>query len=137
MKLQLTTKNCEVVDKSRNRLDGHIAKIVKLLPDLESDLVLLRLTIRRNIDRYFPPRIPHKNKTYSDSKTTLAYFEGTLAMPLFKNSIYVHFKGATIDECIKSGFEKLFVKIRKFKDLHFSSRSTYPNRSSIREVLYE
>lgn len=134
MKLQLTAKNCKITNHSQKLIDDNIEKVKRFLPDLESDLVYIRLTIRRNTDRYFPPRLHHKYKTYGDSKTALANFEGSLALPIRKNNIYVRFKGITTNECIKVGFEKLFIKIKKFKNLHFSSRSAYPNHSSIRQV---
>ncbi len=132
MKLQLTAKNCKITSHPQELIDDNIEKIERFLPDLEGDLVFIRLTIRRNTDRYFPPRISYRNKTYGDSKPALAYFEGTLALPIKKSNIHVRFKGATIDECIKLGFERLFTKLKKFKDLHFPSRSRYPNHTSIR-----
>lgn len=135
MKLQLTAKNCRIASHSQNLIEEHIAKIKRFLPDLESNLVFVRLTIRRNLDRYFPPRLPHKYKTYKDSKTVLANFEGSLILPILKNRIYVRFKGTTIDECIKVSFERLFTKLEKLKDRHFSSRSSYPDHSSIRKLF--
>ncbi len=51
MILKLTTRNCRVSDESQKRINEHLAKIVKLLPHIESDLVVFRLTIRKNIDR--------------------------------------------------------------------------------------
>lgn len=134
MKFQVTAKNCKVSQHSLKLINEHLAKVKRFLPDIKDDLLFIRLTFKRNIDRYFPPRLPHKYKTYKDSKTALANFEGSLNLPLKKNNIYVHFKGMTIDECIKSGFERLLTKLNKFKDRHFASRSTYPNHDSIRYI---
>ncbi|GEM_PF-2085877 len=133
MILKLTTRNCRVSDESQKRINEHLAKIVKLLPHIESDLVVFRLTIRKNIDRYFPSRIRrHRHKTYSDLKPAISNFEGSMTFRLYKNKFYTHFKGVTIDECINLGFGRLFTEVEKYKDLHFSSESEYPDHRSIR-----
>lgn len=134
MILKLTTKNCRVSNESKKRINEHLAKVAKLLPRIESDLVVFRFTIRKNIDRYFPPRVRrHRHKTYSDLKPAISYFEGSIAFRLNKNRFYTHFKGVTIDECISLGFQRLFIKLEKYKDLHFPGESEYPDRSSIRK----
>lgn len=138
MIFKLTTKNCQVSARSRNHINWHLAKVAQALPNIESDLIVLRLIIRKNIDRYHPPRVrPHPHKTYADLKTALAYFEGSITFRLSRNRFYSHFKGATIDECVNLGFERLFEELEKYKDLHFSSQSKYPSRHSIREIRYE
>jgi len=130
---QLTCKNCRVSLKSRRDINKHLKKITQSLPNIESDLVVLRLTIRKNTDRYHPMRIrPHPHKTYSDSKTALAYFEGSITFRLNKNRFYTHFKGATIDECISLGFRRIFQELQRYKNLHFTSDSDYPDKRSIR-----
>lgn len=133
MIFKFTCKNCRIPDRSRKRINELLNKITQILPGIESDLVVLRLTIRKNIDRYYPPRIhPHSHKTYSDSKTALAYFEGSMTFRLNKNRFYSHFKGATIDECISLGFQRIFAELERYKDLHFPSDSDYLDKRSIR-----
>lgn len=145
MILKLTTKNCRVSNKSEKRIRKHLARVTRALPHIESDLVVFRLTIRKNIDRYFPPRFRrHRHKTYSDLKPAISYFEGSIAFRLNKNRFYTHFKGVTTDECINLGFERLFIKLEKYKqasrwrdkDLHFPGESEYPDRRSIRKGWY-
>ncbi len=134
MIFKLTTKNCRVSDKSQKRINEHLAKVAKVLPHIESDLVVFRLTIRKNIDRYFPPRVRrHRHKTYSDLKPAISYFEGSITFRLHKNKFYTHFKGVTIDECINLGSRRLFIELEKYKDLHFPSESEYPDHRSIRK----
>lgn len=133
MIFQLTAKNCQVTDKPRKIINRHLAKITQMLPNIEGDLIVLRLTIRKNIDKYHPPRARHEaEKTYADSKPALANFEGSISFRLNKTRFYVHFKGKTIDECVTLGFNRLFVELEKFKDLHFSSESKYPDHRTIR-----
>lgn len=133
MIFQVTTKNCQIADQSRSHINRHIAKLVQALPFVASDLVVLRLIIRKNIDRYHPMRVhPHLHKTYTDLKPALAYFEGSITFRLNKQRLYAHFKGTTIDECVNLGFKRLFEKLEKYKDLHFPGESEYPDHSSIR-----
>lgn len=133
MIVKLTTRNCRVSDDSKKRINDYLARVVKVLPHIESDLVVFRLTIRKNIDRYFPPRIRrHRHKTYSDLKPAISYFEGSITFRLHKNRFYTRFKGVTIDECINLGFGRLFIELEKYKDLHFPSESEYPDHRSIR-----
>ena len=133
MIFQLTAKNCRIPKDSSKYISKHLVKITQVLSNIESDFVVLRLTIRKNIDRYYPPRVHrHRHKAYSDLKPALAYFEGSISFCLKKVRLYTHFKGQTIDECFNLGFKRLFTELKKFKDLHFSSQSEYPNHRSIR-----
>lgn len=136
MILQVTAKNCQISDKSRQYINKQAAKIERMLPDVEPDLLVLRLIIVSNIDRYHPPRVHrHTHKTYADNKTALANFEGSLTISLNKNRFYTHFKGVTIEECLDTGFHRLFIELGKYKDLHFPSDSEYSDRNSIRGDL--
>lgn len=128
-----TAKNCRISASTNRRINQHLQKIAQGFPDVQEDLIVFRLIIRKNIDKYHPPRshsLPHKD--YSDTKSALAFFEGSMTFRLDKKQLYVHFKGRTIDEGIERGFELIFKKLKKFKDLHFSSESEYPDHSSIR-----
>lgn len=133
MILQTAAKNCRITDRSKKYIDSYLARLERFLPDLESDLLILKLVIRKNIDKYYPPRVhSHRHKDYTDIKPALAYFEGSISFRIDKHRLYVHFKGQTIDECIKQGFEMIIKELKKFKNLHFSSEGEYPDRSSIR-----
>lgn len=138
MIFKLTCKNCRISNQSRKYINEHLEKINQSLQHTQGDLVVLRLILRKNIDRYHPPRVhPHLHKTYADTKTALAYFEGSITFRLDKKRLYVHFKGQTTDECINTGFNRLFEELEKYKGLHFSNESEYPDRESIRETAHE
>ena len=133
----MTAKECRISDVSRKHINDYLAKVTKLLSNFAGDLVVLRLTIRKNIDRYHPPKIKtRKRKNYSDLKSALSNFEGSINFRLLKNSFHTNFKGKTIDECLNLGFMCLFKKLRKFKDLHFPAASEYPHRESIRGGVF-
>lgn len=133
MIFQLTAKNCQVPEASKEYINRNLSKLEQFLPDVAGDLLVLRLVIRKNVDRYHPPRTHlQQHKTYADTKPSLAYFEGSITFRIDKNRLYVHFKGQTLDECIKRGFELIFKELKKFKNLHFSSESEYPDHNSIR-----
>lgn len=135
MVLELTAKNCRISPLSRVYIDEYINKINRQLKSFSGDEIVLRFTIRKNIDRYFPPKIEHHtHKRYADLKPILAYFEGSVSFRLKKNRFYNHFKGQSIDECIKVGFDKLIKEVDRFRNQHFSSESDYPDRASIRGV---
>ena len=136
MILKITCKNCELSEDNHKHIQANLEKIVKALPHVESDLIVFRLTLKRNTDKYHPQRThPHSHKTYSDKKPSLAFYEGSITFRLDKNRLYVHFKGRTIDECINLGFERIFEEIEKFKDIHYTTESEYPDHSTIREKV--
>lgn len=136
MVIQLTTKNCRIYDKSRININRHLAKLAQELPTINDDLIVVRLNIKKNTEKYYPPKTPtYKNKTYADEKSNLAYFEGSIAFRLPRKRLYASFKGRTIEECVDVGFTRIFKEVKKYKSLHYSSVSKYPDRSSIREGL--
>lgn len=133
MILTLTAKGCRISDDSQKRIIKHLKKINQALPYLEEDLTVFRLLLKKNIDKYHPPRMyPHRHKSYMDTKPALAYFEGSITFRLDKKRLYAHFKGQTIDECINLGFNRIFEELEKYKDLHFPAESEYPDKVSIR-----
>lgn len=93
------------------------------------------MVLKKNIDKYHPPRIKDRTyKDYSDTKTALAYFEGSIALRLNRNRLYTSFKGQTVEECADTGFERIFEQIDKHKETHFPSDSKYPDRATIRGI---
>lgn len=137
MILKLTAKNCRISENTRRYIDQHIHKVAQALPNMQEDMVVLTLMVRKNIDKYHPQRNHSSNKAYANKKPALAYFNGSISFRLEKKWLYVHFKGQTIDECVGYSFGVIFRELKKFKELHFSSESKYPDRSSIRKELYE
>jgi hypothetical protein len=134
MIFKLTSEGCRVSQSSYKHVIKHLDKINQSLPDIESDLVVIRLVIKSNVDEYFPPRRHRLQKTYADTKPELAQYEGSITFRLAKKQIFVHFKGQTIDECIDTGFDLIFKKLEKYKDTHFPSESQYPDRRTIRKL---
>lgn len=133
MIFKLTTINCQISQSSYRKINRYLKKINRYLPNIESDLVVFRILFRKNIDRYHPPKThPHPQKDYTDIKPVIAYYEGSMTFRLGKKQLYVHFKGTTIDECIDTGFDLIFEELKRHKDLHFSSESDYPDKTSIR-----
>lgn len=133
MIFKVTTINCRISPKSEKYTDKYLGKFKQLLPDVADDLIVLRLVIRKNVDKYHPPRArSHPHSSYADTKPELAYFEGSITFRIKKHRLYAHFKGQAIDECIKRGFELIFKELKKNKNLRFSSESEYPDHSSIR-----
>ncbi len=128
-----TTKHCRISPGTQKYIDQHLKKITQNLPAVDEDLVVVRLTLRKNIDKYHPSRSrPHTHKSYADTKPALAYFEGSMTFRLDKKQLYVHFKGQTIEECVDQGFHLIFKELEKYKDLHFPADSEYPDHHSIR-----
>ena len=133
MIFKLTTEHCEVSDEQYQHIITHLNKINQSLPEFESDLIVFRLVIRKNIDLYHPVRThPHQHISYADKKPEIAYFEGSMTFRLDKNQLYSHFNGQTIDECINLGFKRIYKELEKYKDSHFPAESEYTNHSTIR-----
>lgn len=138
MIFKLTTKDCTISPGIQRRISQHLKKITQDLPNTEEDLIVFRLVLRRNIDKYHPHRNrPPLYKNYARSKPALAHFEGSMYFRLDKKQLYAHFKGLTIGECVDRGFELIWRQLQKYEGLHFSSDSKYPDHNSIRkENLY-
>lgn len=133
MIFKLTTKGFKVSKSTYEYISQHFDKIIQSLPNIEEDLIVFRLVLKKDTDRYHPSRThTHPHKDYSHIKPALAHYDGSITFRLDKKQLYVHFKGQGVDECIDSGFRLIFRELEKFKDLHFSSESEYPNHSSIR-----
>lgn len=124
----LTCKNCRVSKKVRQYINKFLNKITRELSSVSSDQIVLRLLMRKNTDKYYPLK-----KAYQ--KPALAYFEGSITFRLKKNGFYSRFKGGTINECVKMGFERIIREIQEFRNLHYPSESDYPDRSSIRRII--
>ncbi|MBI2337937.1 hypothetical protein HYU95_02030 [Candidatus Daviesbacteria bacterium] len=134
MILKLTCKNCQISSKIKQYIDKHLKKITRLLPGMKEDLVVFKLIIRRNIDKYYPAKTrTHRHRSYADIRPALAYFEGAATFRLGKRQLYAHFKGQAVKECIDRGFDLIFRKLKQYKDLHFRSESQYPDHNSIRD----
>lgn len=134
MILKLTAKGCKLLLNTQKHMNAYLAKMSRFLPKWEDDLIVLRLNLRKNIDKYHPATDHKLNyKTYKDTKAALAYFEGSMTCRLGKKQLYAHFKGHTINECITRGFDLIFRKLKQYKDLHFPSESQYPHRDSVRD----
>lgn len=133
MIFMLTHKDCQISDSSYDYINAHLEKLERYLPSVKEDEIVLRMFIRRNVDRYHPPRTHlSAQRTYARKKPALANFEGSINFRFNKKRLYVHFKGQTIDECADTGFGLIFKELDKYKDTHFSSESEYPDHSTIR-----
>lgn len=135
MIFKLTAKNCRILAVMQKKIDMHLAKLNKALDNFNDDLVVLRLTLRKEIDKYYPLRShPLKYKTYASTKPALSNFQGSINFRLGKNWIYAQFKGQSITECIDLGFHRIFIELEKYKHTHFSSESKYPDHFTIRGI---
>lgn len=135
MIFKLTCKNCTVSDSTGKYIDRHLDKIGRMVEDFAPDLVVIRMVLRKNVDKYHPPRLKDRPfKDYSDTKPALANFEGSITLRLNRNRLYASFKGQTIEECADTGFGRIIEQIDKHKETHFSSDSRYPDRATIRGI---
>lgn len=141
MKYTVSTKQCGLSDKTLRHIDKHIVKINQMLPGLDSDATELDFVIRQNKKK----RLNHiRLETYEENHTERAiedaspkasdpiYFDGTIKLVLPKKPLSVHLKGATIDEAINTGFDRLFKEIETYKGKHYTSDSEYFDHATIR-----
>lgn len=134
MKFNIVTKKIQIPTNVKKHLYSNMRKISRRLPFFNSDLPLLNFLVKKVSNKYYPKRHYHPSFTSTmDRKTSLAFFAGTINLQLAKNTVYLNFKGQTLSECLNRGVKLLERKLQKFKDLHFKSRSDYPNHSSIRK----
>lgn len=135
MLLKITTKGCRISESSRRHLNQHLKRMILSLPEGRGDLIVLRMILKKDIDKYHPQRTrAGKHKTYADIKPALSFYTGSITFCLKKQRIYAHFKGQTIDECLDLGMRRIFRKLKKYKDTHIPSESEYPSRLSIRGI---
>lgn len=136
MIFKLTAKGCEISESAYRHIKTRLQKISQFLPRLSDDMIVFRMNIKRNTDKYHPKRVyPHSHKSYSDSKPYVANFEGSITFRMNKHSLYSGFRGHTIDESINLGFERIIKNLDKHKDLHFPAESKYPYKKSIRKFV--
>lgn len=136
MIFKLTAKGCEISENSYKRIKARLQKIIQTFPNVSDDLIVFRLNLKRNTDKYHPKRVAHRShKSYSDSKPFISFFEGSIAFRLNKNMLYSRFKGHTIDESVNLGFERIVKNLEKHKSLHFPQESEYPDKNSIRKAF--
>lgn len=117
MTIKLTTKDCGISPAARRQINQHFKKIIQLLPDLDEESVVFRLMFK---------------------KLSLNSFEGSIKFTLYRKQLYVNFRGKTIDECIRCGFNLIFFdllfreleKSRENKDVYFPPEGYYAHHSS-------
>ena len=141
MKYTISTKHCSLSDKNLEHIDQHIAKINRMLPNLGSDAAELDIVIRQNKKR----RLNHiKLDEFEENHGTLTigytnpkspdpiYINGTIKLTLPKKPLAVNLEGASIDEAINIGFERLFKELKTYKGKHYASNSEYFDHTTIR-----
>lgn len=142
MIVNIADKGLKLDEISLKALNRNLEKVNKILPHFKTDLPSVNFFIRKNEDMYHAKRKHrHSSKDYTHTKSALAQFEGWLRLILPRKALYVHFRGATVEECIHAGVKHLIREIKKYKqslrayalkDLHFKSQSQYPHHESIR-----
>jgi len=141
MKYTISTKHCSLSDKNLKHIEKHVAKINHMLPNLDTDEAQLDLLLRENKKR----RLDHvRLETFEEDHTEKTieninpkasdpiYFDGTIRLVLPKKPLAVHLKGASIDEAINVGFERLFKEIETYKGKHYADDSEYFDHTTIR-----
>ncbi len=106
----LTKKNVSLSEQANQEINNELRKIDNLFPYVNLDFPLMKVNIAKS------------GKLY----------KATLGVLLYGQILNTHFQSETPSQAIHLGFERLIRKIKKYKDLHFKSRSEYPNHDSIR-----
>ena|ERR1035437_5777139 len=106
----LTKKNIALPKDKNQAINNEIRRIDHLLPYINLAFPIMWVNIVKS------------GKLYN----------ATLRLPLPKQVLYTHFLSDTPSQAIHLAFERLLKIIKKYKDLHFKSRSDYPNHKSIR-----
>lgn len=138
MIINIADKGLKLDETALKILNRNLEKVSRILPHFKSDLPAINFFIKKNDDKYHKRKYSNKGKDYTSTKSALAHFEGWLRLILPRKALYIHFRGATVEECIHAGIKHLIKEIKKYKDLHFKSQSQYPHHESIRkENTYE
>jgi ribosome-associated translation inhibitor RaiA len=134
MILTVTAKHCHISREVYAKIRQHITRIQKSLPHMGDDRIVCRLVAAKTNDSFFPRRgrsYTHGSRT--QEKPSRAYFETSLALRLGSTGLYARVKGQTMDECVDGVFTRIGLQIHKFKDVHFSNQSQYPNHETVRK----
>lgn len=136
MIFKLTSKGFKASVKTYEYVQRRLKKTAQLLPHLDSDLSQLNILIRKHTSKYSPKRHYHHAYTnFTNRKSSMALFEGSIDLKLPVKKLYVQFKGKNIAECLHVGMNRIQKEVKKYKDLHFKSQSEYPNHNSIRKSI--
>lgn len=113
MIFQLTRKNCQIQPGVYKHIQAHLKKIDSILKNFDYDLPFLKITLKKNIDKYHPPKTRIRHTGYQNRKPALSFFEGAIALRTGKKPLYAHFRGQTINEAVDQGFGRIFREIEK------------------------
>lgn len=125
---KITLKDCQLSKANEKLIKEHLSKIEQFLPDMAEDLPLISIFLRKHKLISYPLKNPEINR----NSGLVDYFEGTFALHLPNNPLYVQVQEPTIEDCLDKGFNTIFQELDKYKSTHFTSDSEYPEHVSIR-----
>lgn len=126
---KITAIRCQLPDFALEQIEKNLNKLVRLLAEFMPDLPLLSIVIRHHRQRDYPPKHPG----ISRHTGIMDYFEGSMVLHLPKAPLAAHFHGRTIEEGLGVGFDWLSNELERYRELHLSSDSDYPDQSTIRK----
>lgn len=130
--ITVTTNQIVLTEKMTQKIALKIAELQKRLPHLNP--ISANILIKKSAILYHPRKHYHASfGSYLGDKAEQAAFIGTITISLPIKSLRTHVMGKTIAECLKKGLETIAKQLQKYKDLHFSSQTAYPDHQSIRK----
>lgn len=130
----LSTKHITLTPLEQNKFETLVHKLTAVLKDLQQDLVKLDIHITPDKNLLYPRLHKSRPSNYKKEKPTIANLQGTMSLFLPKQVLHTKFISRNLLEGLEKGFKHLFSEVRKYKDLHFTSDSHYPDQSTIRKI---
>ncbi|MBI1863198.1 HPF/RaiA family ribosome-associated protein [Candidatus Microgenomates bacterium] len=116
MQFTITTKQTNLTEADYEYFEKFAAKLMKLTAWDQPDFPQLVMTVNKHKKGNAP-----------------ASYEGTLDLIIPKKRLVAKFNEKTIRSGIKSGFDKLFRELDKYKGMHFKNDSEFPKHRLIKE----
>lgn len=112
-----TLRDLELTPKQEKALQKRLVSLKRKLQHFTSDVVRLSIVVKKH----------EKNNFYS----------ATFKMSLPKKLLVARSGGHSIEAVLGMGFEKLERHVDEYKGTYFIGGSTYPDRSSIRDIIVQ
>jgi len=93
---KINTDNFELSQKAEEYLEKQVKKVERFLSNYTSDLPLLQLSVKHHLKR--------------------RVFEGSMVLHLPEQPLSAHFRAASFNEAIKTGFSKVVRELRELKE---------------------
>lgn len=117
MKFSLSIQDAALTEKAREHIEHNIDKLKRILKDMADDLPQMDIMVKKG--------------------TNKELFSGTFKLELPKKTLIAKFESESLLTGTNKAFAILLKELKEYKGKHYSSRSDYPKKDTIRKAEIE